>query len=1444
MTLAKSSALKTANETQPEQRTKLPAVARSTGKGGQGVGQGQVTAFGQESDSIIVAAQAGAQGLVDSAATVARAGLAADQTADAAASESTLASGQESSTQPDASILTWQASNAGPAVDLSAGMESFTILAQAPASVLSDLPAKQAESVAASAQWLSLPTAGVLAVGAVIAGVAGGSSSGNSAESAKKALDDKLDAIKLGLKVDSGLDNKDGVTNNGTLELKDASGAVLATDPTGLQYSKDGGKTWVSTLSSFAPDAGANSVILRFQGDKDLVSKSSSPLTFTFDNVAPATPTVGLKSDSGTSAADKITNAVASAADLTTSGLETGARLEVSAKADGVFSSTFTPAEGANTVQIRAVDLAGNASAPSASFTFTFDSKVAVPTIGIAPGSIGGKPNDSGLNSTDGLTNVTNPVLAGTAEPNSKLSIELANGTAAVKVDTPVDAAGKWQVALPAGTVLADGTPQATVSITDLAGNTASSKAAAAFTIDSVAPATPTVGLKSDSGTSAADKITNAVASAADLTTSGLETGARLEVSAKADGVFSSTFTPAEGANTVQIRAVDLAGNASAPSASFTFTFDSKVAVPTIGIAPGSIGGKPNDSGLNSTDGLTNVTNPVLAGTAEPNSKLSIELANGTAAVKVDTPVDAAGKWQVALPAGTVLADGTPQATVSITDLAGNTASSKAAATFTIDTKAPLASQITAKLDKTSDDGVSETDGITANQSPFLSGTAEAGSTVAVSFAGVTGSTPAVVGADGKWSAQVKLSPGDWTPVVKATDAADNVSDPASGTPFTIKQAMTAELKHDAINDTGISASDSVTFNTFPTLVGYALPNASVKIALAGQTYDAKTAADGTWSVDVKSLLADGDYTPTIATVGVAGVSETPINGTKFTVDTKAPDIASVTVALDAASDTGVSNVDGLTSSTAPTISGKAAPGSLVSVRLVGGLDGATEASVKDAVLVGADGKWSSAVKLTAGVWTPSVTVSDVAGNQDGPIDGQSFEIVTQAASSTISLDPGSDTGTSFEDGVTSNAQLTLLGSVVVITGTVGTMREGTSVLVTLGSVSETVEPDFDGFWTYTPAKALADGEYSAKVVVKDAVGLDSAATVQKIVIDSTAPVLLHPADLVQTAGVAFNKAPAYGKFATGDEVLFEDVGGQLTGIGFDFNTDTGAVSAPSKWELTEGFQTFGWVRTTVTDLAGNPSVDEYQVAAVTKTTNYTTSSAQKIDESAFAPTLYVDKTTDPGLTVTLTATVGSVIQMGAGNDTVKLDGADFFAMNFAALDGGAGTGDALSLNADTTNGLFIDLSTFNRAGDFGDGKMLTHFELLKFNTEVNKDTKTADTSGTLSLSPEDLYRLSSDLIDTVGGSWSTLVVSGNADDTVSLVSIDLTPDDGVDQDFYQVGEAGKFTATGAAGSGYTKVRATVTDADGSHGVELLIASAVTLDPGSIDLQRAYPVIG
>jgi len=440
----------------------------------------------------------------------------------------------------------------------------------------------------------------------------------------------------------------------------------------------------------------------------------------------------------------------------------------------------------------------------------------------------------------------------------------------------------------------------------------------------------------------------------------------------------------------------------------------------------------------------------------------------------------------------------------------------------------------------------------------------------------------------------------------------------------------------------------------------------------------------------------------------------------------------------------------------------------------------------------------------------------------------------TQAASSTISLDPGSETGNSqdgsLEDGVISIALLTRDGVEAKLTGTVDPMRDGTTVVVTFGSVSATPDLDPFGSWEYILPETLADGEYSAKVVVKDAVGLVSTETVQKITIDSTAPMLSHPADLVQIKGGAFDNKLDYRKLAT-DDVFSEDVSGRLTSIEFQLDPDTGAVSALPGWELPEDVPTFGWVQTTVTDVAGNVSVDEYQVAAVKQTTNYTT--ARTILESA--PILYVDKTTGSGgsSTVSLFKTVGSVIQMGDGNDTVNLNGEDFPTMNFAALDGGAGTGDALSLNDNSTDAFEIDLSTFNRAGFGGDGQVLTNFELLKFST--NEGT---NTSGTLILSPEDLYRLDSDLIDTVGGgSWSTLVISGDADDTVTLAStIDLSPDAGVNQDFYQVGEEkGKFTATGAAWSGpveagYTKVRATFVDADGPHGVELLIAYLVNFD--------------
>jgi len=477
-----------------------------------------------------------------------------------------------------------------------------------------------------------------------------------------------------------------------------------------------------------------------------------------------------------------------------------------------------------------------------------------------------------------------------------------------------------------------------------------------------------------------------------------------------------------------------------------------------------------------------------------------------------------------------------------------------------------------------------------------------------------------------------------------------------------------------------------------------------------------------------------------------------------------------------------------------------------------------------------------ASIKVAEGSYT------DVAGNSGG--SGSTAITLggapSVAATSTIALDALSDTGASSEDGITSVKRPMLFGAVEG-------MSEGTTVAVTIGKSSGTPEDlAADGTWTYTPTEDLADGSYKATVVVKTASGSSSTSTSSSIVIDTAAPVLAHQADIVKVVGSKFSVTPGYSAPGAGIDRIFEDSGGYVSSISPDgkviFDSATGVVSADKDWAINEFPPSFGWVRATATDLAGNTAVDEFQVAAVTGTVNFTGS--KTIDESdAFAPTLYVG---DAGKsTLTLLATVGSVIQVGDGDDTVILGGSsadnlvDFTSvLNFAAIDGGKGY-DALSLNKASTDGLIVDLGQFNRStSDYGDGtgQILTHFEQFNFSTDKN------NTSGTLSLSPADLYRMASDLRD---GTAMTFVVTGKETDTVTLVGLDFNPlDDAVDQAFAQVGKDGGFTNTGAAGLGFSKYTATVVDNGVASVVELLIQSAVSVTTDLRYPDPAYPVLG
>src|SRR5207253_2518957 len=90
---------------------------------------------------------------------------------------------------------------------------------------------------------------------------------------------------------------------------------------------------------------------------------------------------------------------------------------------------------------------------------------------------------------------------------------------------------------------------------------------------------------------------------------------------------------------------------------------------------------------------------------------------------------------------------------------------------------------------------------------------------------------------------------------VSSTDAAGNTAT-ATGA-FTVNHTAPAaaiDLRHDAANDTGVSATDGLTGNTRPVLTGTGEANSTVSITVTPSTggaltYTATTDASGHWSL-------------------------------------------------------------------------------------------------------------------------------------------------------------------------------------------------------------------------------------------------------------------------------------------------------------------------------------------------------------------------------------------------------------------------------------------------------------------------------------------------------------------------------------------------------------------------------------------------------------------
>ncbi|KJM54829.1 Ig-like domain-containing protein, partial [Pluralibacter gergoviae] len=221
------------------------------------------------------------------------------------------------------------------------------------------------------------------------------------------------------------------------------------------------------------------------------------------------------------------------------------------------------------------------------------------------------------------------------------------------------------------------------------------------------------------------------------------------------------------------------------------------------------------------------------------------------------------------------------------------------------------------------------------DNTPTVSGRAEPGSTVTV-YDGANELGHAVAGEDGSWRITLPtLEDGTYDNLTAvATDAAGNSSAPVTLPGFTVDTAAPGAVTDLTVtNDaTGaaVAGGGSLNDNT-PTVSGRAEPGSTVTVYDGATELGHTTAGeDGSWRI-ILPTLEDGTYSGlTAVATDAAGNTGEAVVLPGFTIDTVVPVITDVVVTNDRTS--AEVAVGGSLNDNTPTVSGRAEPGSTVTV--------------------------------------------------------------------------------------------------------------------------------------------------------------------------------------------------------------------------------------------------------------------------------------------------------------------------------------------------------------------------------------------------------------------------------------------------------------------------------------------------------------------------------
>ena len=253
----------------------------------------------------------------------------------------------------------------------------------------------------------------------------------------------------------------------------------------------------------------------------------------------------------------------------------------------------------------------------------------------------------------DGITNDNTLTLTGTAEANA--TVKVYDGATLLGSAT-ANGSGAWSYTTAA---LPNGAHSLTATATDAAGNTGAASSALSVTIDTTAPAAPTItSFSTDSGV-VGDGITNdntltLTGTAEAGSTVKVYDGATLLGSALASGTGAWSYTTAvlpNGGHSLTATATDAAGNTGVASTALSVTIDT--AAPAAPVITG--------------DTIVNTNEMMLTGTAEANSKVTVF--EGSMLLGTATANDS-GAWSYTTKP---FSDGPHAFTATASDLADNT---------------------------------------------------------------------------------------------------------------------------------------------------------------------------------------------------------------------------------------------------------------------------------------------------------------------------------------------------------------------------------------------------------------------------------------------------------------------------------------------------------------------------------------------------------------------------------------------------------------------------------------------------------------------------------------------------------------------------------------------------------------------------------------------------